>query len=624
MTSSQSKAESAIKILIVSLFFLFAFSSFIKPITDPDTSWHLKTGEYIYENRVIPQEDPFSYAEDKIPFIGKFILTQYWLAQVLFHLIYTYSGTLGLVLLGAATFTGTIALLWRVLKDRGFYMAMLISGFAVILLQNFVAIRPQMFTSLFTALMIFLLERHRDTGSRKYILWIPPIMLVWANMHGGYIYGVVVMLIYLFIEYIAFFFKDKSFTSPLGPFSKEQMQFFSIICIASIALSLINPNTYKAFMYAFTTHSQNLFSQIQEYQSPFIILKTPPSEMLIRYWAFVLITVILLIIFIIQRNIRPVLLIIFSISLSLMSIRYIPLFEIVATAMFKYIPFKPKKRMSPGANYAVMVITLIILSALLFYSHPFKGRSHYQYADSTAYAVTASDFLLDNKIKGNIFASYNKSSFLLFKLFPRSRVYSDSRFISVERYNKSLKFAGEFDSITSRLNEISNLIPKGIGTITLKDEGQDYDSAAEHARWRKMLEEMKVEIIVHEALNFFTGDISPIIFKLIQEDSWKLIHTDGNVMIFIKNTDKYKEIISKFNKPKSMVYDEIIEEGLKGLEMNIYGYYTSISLALLLKGIATDDTLYYIEKALSMAPRDTMTNYCKALHMLMTQKQQSE
>ncbi|HDO26110.1 MAG TPA: hypothetical protein ENG95_05675, partial [Nitrospirae bacterium] len=463
----------------------------MQPLADPDTSWHIKTGEYIYVNKTIPQEDPFSYAEDKIPFIGKFILSQYWLAQILFYLIYSYFGTLGLVLLGAATFTGITLLLWRVLKDTGFYLSLFLTGgFAMIMLQDFLAVRPQMFTFLFTAVTIFLIERYKEQKSKKYLAWLPLLMLVWANMHGGFIFGVVVIFIYLFTEYITLFLKNKSIKPPSEPFSKEQIQYFSIICIVSIALSLINPNTYEAFLYALTSHSQDLFSRIAEYQTPFSALKMGTATvMLTRYLICIFIMVILLIIFIKRREITPVLLILFSMPLTFMSIRYIPLFAIVATAVFRYVPFETKKFKSLTEGYTSKIITALLLGGLVFYFNPFKGREYYQYSDSTFYPVTASNFLKDNKIKGNIVASFNKSSFLFLQLFPDSRIYSDSRYISEERQLKSLSLEGEFDSITNRLEEINNLIPDGIGTIVVKEEGQDNDTVTKRDLWRKTLEE---------------------------------------------------------------------------------------------------------------------------------------
>ncbi len=626
MTSSQSKTESVIKILIISLFFLFVFSSYMKPLTDPDTSWHVKTGEYIYVNKTIPQEDPFSYAEDEIQFVGKFILSQYWFAQVFYHLIYSSYGTLGLVLLGAATLTGIIALLWSLLKEKGFYVSMLLAGgFAFLILLDFTGIRPQMFTFLFAAITIFLLEKYKEQKSGKYLAWLPLIMLVWANIHGGFIYGVVVMLIYLFSEYMTLFLKNKSITLPSEPLSKKQIQYFSIICIVSIAISLINPNTYKAFLYAFTTHNKDLFSRIAEYQSPIGLWNMGTSTILMsRYWIYTFIMVILLIIFVKRRDITPVLLILFATSLTFMSIRYIPLFAIVATAVFRYIPFKPTKSMSGKAEYAAKIITALVLGGLLFYSHPFKGYGYYQYSNSHHYAVSAANFLKKNNITGNIIASYNKSSFLLLQLFPDSRIYADSRWISEARYTKGLRLEGEFDSATTRLAEINKLIPKGIGTITVNKGAQDNDILTGREQWRNMLEEMKAEIIVYEGMNMFSGNIYTIILRLIQEDDWKLIYADGNAMIFIKDIEKYKEIINKFNKSKKVVFDQIIVEGLRGIEKDVQGFYTNTALALLLKGVATDQTLYYIETALSNDPNDILANYCKTLYTLMIQKQKSE
>jgi len=338
-----------------------------------------------------------------------------------------------------------------------------------------------------------------------------------------------------------------------------------------------------------------------------------------------------MIIFIKQRAFKPLCLLLFSITPALISIRYIPLFSIVATSVFRHIPIGIKLNMTSKVRFGINILIIIFFLLLLFRSNPFRDEHIYKFNDSAYYPVTATDFLIKDKISGNIFCSYNKSAFLIFSLSPESKVYSDSRFISEERIKTSSKIEGEYDSIKEQLENINKLIPKNIGTINISVNRKEklnrndnilkmQDDIANGKRWKEILEDINAEIIIHEAVNLYSGNIYPFIFKLIQEDTWKLIYSDGNVLIFVKNVQKFKDIIMKYNKPKSSIYDQIIIEGLRGIGQKISGYYSSVALALLLKGIANNETNYFIETALSVDPNNIIAHYCKSLYILMTQK----
>ncbi|MEW6417902.1 MAG: hypothetical protein AB1480_07250 [Nitrospirota bacterium] len=620
-----TEVEKKLRILIVFLFFLYVFISFIKPVLDPDTTWHLKTGEYIFLNKTIPTSDPFSFADDPIPFIGKFILTQYWLSQILFFLIYKIYGPFGLVVTGATIFTSIIVLLWYLIRNKGFYVSLFITGgFTFNVLRDFSAIRPQIFTFLFATIVIFLIEKYKEKKSINYLLPMPFLMILWANMHGGFIYGIVLILIYILSEGIKYYTCNKSSMKPPEPLSSKQLYYLVFFCIISILVSLINPNTYKAFLYAFTTHSRSLFYFVEEYQSPYKIMKINPSKVIYSFWFYLFIAMVMMIIFIKRRAFNPLFLLLFSIAPALISIRYIPLFSIVAAATFRYIPIGSKPEMALKMRYGINILIIIFFSLLIFGSNPFRDENIYRFNDSAFYPVSASNFLIKNKLFGNIFSSYNKSAFLIFRTFPESRVYADSRYISEHRIKISSIIEGEFDSIREQLENINRLIPAAIGSVNITSvDNEKYkpeDDMIRDKSWKDLLEDMNAEIIVHEAVNLYSGNIYPLIFKLIQEDTWKLIYSDGNVLIFVRDIPKFKDIIIRYNQPKSSIYDEIISEGIKGVGKNNPGYYSSIALALLLKGISDDTTSLFIKKALSLDPNNITANYCQALYLLMNQK----
>ena len=58
------------------------------------------------------------------------------------------------------------------------------------MMQPSLNVRPQLFTMLLTATFIFLLTRHR-LGDQRALWWLPPLMILWVNLHGGYLIGLV-------------------------------------------------------------------------------------------------------------------------------------------------------------------------------------------------------------------------------------------------------------------------------------------------------------------------------------------------------------------------------------------------------------------------------------------------
>src|SRR5260370_4890421 len=94
-------------ILLFAAFALMAHTS--REVSDNDTWWHLKTGQWMLQHRALPVPDPFAYTTylHKPTLPGEaasrdFNLTHEWLAQILFYLAYAGGGYGGPVLLRSA------------------------------------------------------------------------------------------------------------------------------------------------------------------------------------------------------------------------------------------------------------------------------------------------------------------------------------------------------------------------------------------------------------------------------------------------------------------------------------------------------------------------------------------
>ncbi len=150
--------QKAFKAAFFILFFVFTFALFSVEIRDSDFWWHLKTGEYISATGDLPSTDPFAYTSlTKDPVNPeskriKFILRQYWLAQLIFYWIYSLFSFQGIILMRASILTLLIFLVYRSVRREGvglyFSIALMVPA-VLVFSSNFTGERPQLFSFLF-------------------------------------------------------------------------------------------------------------------------------------------------------------------------------------------------------------------------------------------------------------------------------------------------------------------------------------------------------------------------------------------------------------------------------------------------------------------------------------------
>src|SRR5579872_4944040 len=188
--------SSRFRPLLLGLAALLLMGWFSPGISDTDFWWHLKTGEYIARNHSLPVPDPFAFttATAKSAYPGeertrRFNLTHEWLTQLLFYGVYRVAGFGGVVLFRAAILTAFCGLVGLIAFRRcgGFYRALAAALAAAGVASGFALDRPFIITFLLLAATIAILECGRP-------LWLlPPLLLVWANCHGGFFLGWVVL-----------------------------------------------------------------------------------------------------------------------------------------------------------------------------------------------------------------------------------------------------------------------------------------------------------------------------------------------------------------------------------------------------------------------------------------------
>ena len=187
---------------LLALTALLLLGLFSTEVADTDFWWHLKTGELVLETRSLPYPDPFAYTTDlgEESYPGErrvryFNLTHEWLAQAFWYLLYAAGGFpllalwKALLLTIACGLSGFLA--WRGTRSPLAACLTALAGAPVLLM--FASDRPALVTFALVPVFVTLLELWRDDGDDRLLWALPPLAVAWANSHGGFFMGWVVL-----------------------------------------------------------------------------------------------------------------------------------------------------------------------------------------------------------------------------------------------------------------------------------------------------------------------------------------------------------------------------------------------------------------------------------------------
>ena len=170
---------------------IFLLAVCLPSIGSADFWWHLRTGQLIFETHSVPHTDPFSFTAFGRPWIA-----HEWLSELIIYSLYRLVGFPGLLIaVSAVTTLAFGAMTW---SSQGAWLARVPAlALALWASRPTFSIRPQAFSLLLFAVFYVLLDAHRRTGSLRPLLFLPPLTLLWVNLHGAYILGPALILLFL-------------------------------------------------------------------------------------------------------------------------------------------------------------------------------------------------------------------------------------------------------------------------------------------------------------------------------------------------------------------------------------------------------------------------------------------
>lgn len=184
------RVSAATGVVVAALYAMVAMTS-MRPVLDRDMWWHLRTGQWIAEHHTVPRVDPFVLSG-----AAKSWIASSWLFDSFLHLLYRTFGLAGFgvyrLLLGSAVLVG---LQWLTTRSRtGPFVAILLPALAMAGMAPILTPRPDLFSILlYTVEIAVLFSALEETGHRRRLWLLPPLFVLWANLHIDFVYGLLVL-----------------------------------------------------------------------------------------------------------------------------------------------------------------------------------------------------------------------------------------------------------------------------------------------------------------------------------------------------------------------------------------------------------------------------------------------
>lgn len=481
---------------------------------DADTGYHIRAGEYIIDNLNVPSHDLFSHITPTLEWTA-----HEWLSEVILAFIHRAAGLTGIVAVSALLLAFVYFVLLRFLRASG--ISILVATCIVILTVSASTIhwlaRPHIFSLLIIVIWCIILDTYQYR-QKNYLYLLPPIMLSWVNLHGGFIAGLMLIGVYITGNiYMAIFQKGERQEKV------RNIKTLSIYFILCLLVTLINPKGYKILLFPFNLISNTfIMDHVNEFLSPNF-----HDNLIYEY--MLLLMILVFGVSVMRLNAIEIILVLLFTHMSLYSGRYIPLYAIILSPILakqidsllheyrerrlikRFLAMSERTAKTDSmAKYNLWAIaTVIVLTIMVF-----TGNLSYEF-DKKKLPVDAVKFMQREKIPGNMFNNDEFGDYIIYAAWPQYRVFFDGR---SDMYGKE------------RLKEYFKVI------------------GFEHG-WETVLQKYNIDWIIFDNKSVLSR-------FLLEKSDWKLIYSDKVANIFVKNIPENQYLIEKYPEVKPVIVED--------------------------------------------------------------------
>ena len=491
--SQLTRAQTLAGILLFGLLAMTARNA-----VDPDLWWHLRTGQWIMESGHIPRFDPFSFTRAGSPWVS-----HEWLSEVAFYEIWKHSGAAGLIIFSAIVTTAGFMLLYLRSPGKPHWAAvtLLLGALAAAPVWG---VRPQMFTFTLASLLLWLLERGQDQP--RLLICIPPLFLLWLNLHAGFALGPGLLVAYgsgLLWEVAA---GDTSW-------KEARLYILRIVLVLTACLALVPFNPSGAQLYGYPLDVLRSAAM-----RSFIIEWSPPDFHQLRYLPLFLIWLALLWALASSRS-RPKARVLVPLFLTFLAaldaVRHIPLLVLLATPViaaafpgaspwskFSW-PQPPSSGRQSGFVFRGAVLLLMGGFALTRWASLVRNQAR---IEAEMYPTQAVEFLGLHKCPGRLFVYYDWGGYAIWKLYPEYRVFVDGRADLygddlLHQFQEAAQLRGGWEQILERW---------GVQAVLVPTSGALAQGLLLDARWHAEYRDSKAILFLPTPLTAQTAELSGI------------------------------------------------------------------------------------------------------------------
>ena len=488
----QNKYAEYVAVLALLITF---FGFFATKVWDIDYWLHIASGRYIVESGTIPSQDPFAIYSN-IDAWGQLVLKSQWLGQVFLYEIQHYFGLDGVIAWRAAMLTACLWIVyWRCrIVDANLLIALVITAITGMVLLSFTGDRPQLFSFLYLGVVLLLLDVYQQTNHRWLLFTIPPIFILWANTHGGVLFGVAALGLFG----IGSLLQTKFISGKFNPVETKLM--LGVVVLSAIA-SFIAPNGIDTLITTLKTiilaENSALRERTSEYATPWAM-----RSLLTYYWVFLIMVVVSMYGLLGKAHIRYSLFVAAITIFSLTGSRYVPLF---ALAVAPYVA-SSLSRMSRSVQPPKLLICLAtVIIALSFLGYGFKQGIVFQGGiNESRYPVEAVNIINKNNMGGKLFNTLNYGGYLDWNLSTSSvHTFIDGRLLDI-----------------NRMEPYTHI-------LWMTPAGKDY------------FEHISFDLVLVSARNEYTGESYPLINYLLNNPLWHLVYRNSNSFFFVRTASGY-------------------------------------------------------------------------------------
>jgi len=505
--------------LLIILGLLVLLTAFQKQYQDSDILWALKSGEWILSNLRVPSTDPFSYTFASMPWVD---FT--WGFQVLVHLVYAYlGGWAGLFIFQCLVVGATFAFLYanlRLLTNRG-YLAIGVLFIVFVGAHTRFFIRPHLFEYFFVSLTLLLYALHEREGRMGFLYLLLPVQVLWVNIHSSAILGIFIAGAYFCGQII-----DGFRQGAIGPgpdvFSRARRLLAPALLVPVV--SLLNPYGLKLIIFPFVHNSpdnSDAIRHINEWAAPnlkelfFYVFPFP-----LDHFAFVLIAALTAAaLFLNARRVkaRDLFLLAAGLYMALSHVRWIALFFFFAAPVLvaNGAAYLDSRRAGGRCLKWLATLLSVFFAIVMLYDYlgPARAADRGVGLKHGAYPSGTVEFMKREGITGNIYNEYVFGGYLIY-FYPEVKVFIDGRTPTV--YSPLFFWKSRLAVDQRRWDRL----------------------AVDQRRWDRLAGEYGIDIALLKPAN-------PLCARLRDSMEWKAVSFDDTSVLFLKDTGKFGDIISR-------------------------------------------------------------------------------